>query len=217
MAEDEDAWIYRVMKWGHLACFVLLCLKWSFAICDFYGIAQIIQVIFVPAAYLCPVVFVIFHVKMSEHTWFEEEYTVSNLNWIRIWLMIEIIFFFMWIFASCIFVSYAYIFKVQSTVKDAELLEADDNIWNDRNTCDFLKFLKFEYFLVTYMFAILLMQIILCWTDKFGIQHFGVRDLKHTKIIFIILMVSKVNHILSFTKILIGGGKMGGNFKDIKK
>lgn len=48
------------------------------------------------------------------------------------------------------FASYAYIFKLKSICKSAKVMEMDDNVWNDKDTDDFLRYLKFEYFAVAY-------------------------------------------------------------------
>jgi len=48
------------------------------------------------------------------------------------------------------FTLYAYVFKIKSISKAADVMELDDNVWNDKDTDDFLRYLKFEYFMVTY-------------------------------------------------------------------
>jgi len=32
-------------------------------------------------------------------------------------------------------------------------MEMDDNVWNDRGTDDFLRYLKFEFFVMNYMLS----------------------------------------------------------------
>lgn len=47
----------------------------------------------------------------------------------------------------------AYIGKFKSTVKSEAVLEMDDNVWNDRKTDDFLRYMKFEFFVMTYFLS----------------------------------------------------------------
>jgi len=105
----------------------------------------------------------IYVVKVNMKTWWDKpgtedggDITKHNLNFVRVWLILEIVFYFNWILMSIFFIGYAYIFKIQSSSKDPVILSVDDNVWNDRDTCDFLKYLKFEYFFITYMFTMLL-------------------------------------------------------------
>jgi len=130
------------------------------------------------------------------------------LTWVRVWLLIEIIFFFNWIFFSCIFVSYAYIFKLRSFSKSVEILAVDDDVWNDTGTEDFLKFLKFEYYFLTYLKAVLGTQIIIGFTNMYNVHLFGDRTFKPVGWIFILLILTKANHIIAQTYIIKKGTKV---------
>jgi hypothetical protein len=59
--------------------------------------------------------------------------------------------FFNWITTSVLFVGVAYIRKFKSISKDEAVMNMDDNVWNDKDTDDFLRYLKFEYFLYNYL------------------------------------------------------------------
>jgi len=58
--------------------------------------------------------------------------------------------FFNWITTSVFFVGFAYLRKFKSISKDEDVLKHDDNVWNDKATDDFLRYLKFEYFMYNY-------------------------------------------------------------------
>ena len=38
-------------------------------------------------------------------------------------------------------------------VKCDSIMSMDDNVWNDKNTDDFLRYLKFEFFMLNYMIS----------------------------------------------------------------
>jgi len=86
-------------------------------------------------------------VKLNHHNW------QGEVNYVRAWLLIECTYFFSWIGCACLFVIFAYIAKFQSTCKSGEVMEMDDNVWNDRGTDDFLRYLKFEFFVMNYMLS----------------------------------------------------------------
>ena len=87
-----------------------------------------------------------------------EDWT-SEPNEIRIWLMLESIFFFIWIISGAIFVGFAHVFTFRSTIKDDKCLEDDDDVWNDRRIDDFLRYIKFDYFVSTLYISYLLMEL----------------------------------------------------------
>ena len=59
-----------------------------------------------------------------------------------------------------LFLLFAYVFKFKSVAKDDEIMKMDDNVWNDKNTDDFLRYLKFEYFVLNYMISFLFTDLI---------------------------------------------------------
>lgn len=52
-------------------------------------------------------------------------------------------------------------------------MEKDDNVWNDKSSDDFLRYLKFEYFFFNFFLAKLLCEIQIGFT---GAGYFGDRD-----------------------------------------
>jgi len=75
--------------------------------------------------------------------------------------MIEVRLFFTWLVVSIMFTLYAYVFKIKSISKSDIVMESDDNVWNDKDTDDFLRYLKFEYFMVSYTLLKMCMEILI--------------------------------------------------------
>lgn len=76
--------------------------------------------------YLLTLSYTTYYTKSSIEDW---EYDV---NYVRIWLLIEAMFFYSWLAASILFVTVAYVFSFRSTIMNDAVLQNDDNVWNDR-------------------------------------------------------------------------------------
>ncbi len=96
--------------------------------------AQIIHGIILPFFYLFLILVVIYHVKTYELV-FEKE-----TNIIRNWLQIEVLWFFSYLWGCCVFLSLAYLMKTNSIMKSESDLLLDDDIWNDKDTDDFIRY-----------------------------------------------------------------------------
>jgi hypothetical protein len=83
---------------------------------------------------------------------------VDDVNYVRIWLLIETIYFFAWILSGGVFLSMAQLAKFRSTLKTDSALSNDRNPWNDRKTDDFFRYIKFDYFVFTLYFSCLIMD-----------------------------------------------------------
>ena len=101
-----------------------------------------------PIGYLGPISYVIFNVKFFESQTGDD---YNDMRFIHGWLMLEIQFFFNWIMVSILFIALAYIFKFKPISKDEKVLAANDDIWDDKDRDDYLHYLKYEYFLLTYI------------------------------------------------------------------
>ena len=123
---------------------------------------------------------------------------IYDLNEIRLWLVLEIMFFFNWIVVSAIFVMWAYIVKFKSISKNEALNALDDNVWNDKDRDDFLRYLKFEYFNLCYFLAFIATELIMLRSNWYGLGEYGERDFKSTGIILCVCLFSR---FISFAKI----------------
>lgn len=148
-----------MIKWSHLATFVLQMLYLLLKLKECYNLAQFIQGILVPFSYFLGIFYTIFIVKLHRHTWVDLKDNAPGTMEMRSWLIMEVFLFFTWIWASIFFLLFAYIFKLNSVAKNQSVLESDDNVWNDRGTDDFLRYLKFEYFMFNFCWCKLFMEI----------------------------------------------------------
>jgi len=116
----------------------------------------------IPWFYMGSVLYTIYSVKVNKMNWKaddDHQAGKSDTHDIRAWLMIEVYVFFAWILCSMCFTFYAYVFKIKSISKSTKVMEMDDNVWNDKDTDDFLRYLKFEYFMATYYLLKVAMEV----------------------------------------------------------
>ena len=105
--KDREFFVFNLLKWGHLICFTL------YVISDHYlkknghhNIAEIIDSSIIPWGYVYIIPFNVYITKKHYNEWFDD------VNYIRIWLLIEIIWFFSWIMMSILFAMYSYWLKL---------------------------------------------------------------------------------------------------------
>jgi len=165
------------------------------------------------------VLFAIYGVKTNKGNWLEEEKAAANISgadpavWykspthdIRAWLLIECGVFICWIACSMMFTFYAYIFKIKSICKSEIVMESDDNVWNDKNTDDFLRYLKFEYFMVNYILLKAVTEIYIGFIPRADITIFGPKHESNsyipTGLIFTLLLINSVIVFVNATYML---------------
>ena len=73
--------------------------------------------------------------------------------------MCECLFVMYNLFCSAGFVAYAYLTKLENFLTDVQLIENDDNPWNNKKTEDFLRHLKAEMFTMVYPAAFILIEV----------------------------------------------------------
>ena len=95
------------------------------------------------------ILYAIFSTKLDIDKW------EGDINYIRAWLYIECTYFLSWIICGMIFLFFAYVLKFKSVCKNEKVMQMDDNVWNDKDTDDFLRYLKFEFFVMNYMISFL--------------------------------------------------------------
>ena len=130
----------------------------------------------------------------------------GDLRYVRGWLLMEIYYFFNWIFASAIFIACAYLIKFKPLSKHEDVASNDEDIWNDKDTDDFLHYLKAEYFLLTYYIANIITELMFCFgrfdmLESFGWEDYDNRILRSwfpTKFIFILMMLTNLNFMYSY-------------------
>jgi hypothetical protein len=81
-------------------------------------------------------------------------------------------------------------------MKNEYLLDQDDNIWNDKDSDDFLRYLKYEYFLLAYIGSMFATEIFTGFSNLYNIDLLGERHMRTTGTIFIILMVLRSTNLI---------------------
>lgn len=120
---------------------------------EYHNLSQAIQCYLAPAGYLFPLIYAIYVAKADLENW------SHDVNYVRVWLLIEISYFWCWLGSGICFILYAYIAKFKSIFKNEVLLSNDDNVWNDKDTDDFLRYLKKDYYMFAYMLAFMAMEL----------------------------------------------------------
>jgi hypothetical protein len=121
---------------------------------------------------------------------------VQDINYVRVWMFIESIYFFCWIFSGILFVASAYIWKLEPTDKDEDSIKLDDNVWNDRDADDFLRYVKHDYYVFSKVLSVLFMDIIIGFTDFNRVDTLGPRDMWPVRYIYGMLVVSSSLRLL---------------------
>jgi len=145
--------VFNILKFGHLITFFAQLFFFYLKSIKVYNLSQFIQCYIVPGGYFFPLVYAIYVAKVDLENW------EHDINYIRIWLLIEIVYFWMWLASGIVFLLYAYIAKFKSIFKNEVVLAKDDNVWNDKDSDDFLRYLKQEYYMFAYILSFLAMEI----------------------------------------------------------
>lgn len=124
-------------------------------------------------------------VKLNEHRW------SKDVNYVRVWFYMEASYIFIWIFSSCVFTTLAYIFKLKSSVKSDEDLLTDDNIWNDNDSDDYLRYIKHDFFIMVYLLSSFFNAIVWGFSQSKAVTTIGVRDFETTGICITTLLIMR--------------------------
>lgn len=124
---------------------------------------------------------------------FDNSFELSN---VRVWIYIESIYFFAWILSGILFVATAYIWKLEPTDKDEESIKLDDNVWNDRNADDFLRYVKYDYYIFSKCLSMIIMECFIGFATGTAVDRMGPRDVWSVKYVFFLLLVSRVLRLI---------------------
>ena len=210
---------FVMIQWSHFATFILQMLYLFLKLKEYYNLAQFIQGILVPFSYFMGIFYTIFVVKGHKNTWKESFAVDSGSMEMRSWLILEVFLFFTWIWASIFFLLFAYIFKLESVAKNEAVKGPDDNVWNDRGSDDFLRYLKFEYFMFTFCWCKLFMEISVGYFRvRFDdLEQFGQVKFNPQVLIIIILNVHTISQAGLTTTMLRNAEEASANMKHVGK
>lgn len=95
-----------------------------------------------------------------------------------------------------VFVTSAHVFKFQSSLMTEEEIKMDDDVWNDRNSCDFLRYMKHDFFMFVYLCTHFINNILYGFNDYPLLNAMGERDKSTTVTCLAILAWIRFNQLL---------------------
>lgn len=196
--------LFTVIKWGHLVAFLAIWLGFIIKSKGYYKSSQISQVVNL-IVYLIPMIFSVYIVKCNIEMW------RLDMNPVRVWLFCDIFWFLCWVAGSQLFMLFAYLIKFKPITKNEQVLAIDTNVWNDRNTDDFLHYLKMEYFLITYMLTFIIVEICVSFTDIYEINLMGQRNWYPCKSTYLAIIIFRSFFLAVITYCMAIGKSIGSN------
>jgi hypothetical protein len=184
---------FKLLFWGHLLAFTSQALFFFLKHIEYFSFAQIIQSIFVPICYIYFLPFIVFVVRSNFSLW-----DASNITIIRMWLLIEIMHYFNWLFSIGIFLGSSYAFRFKTISKDLDMLLEDDNVWNDKNTYDFLGVLKSECYYFSYKVSLLITNVQIGFILPYNISLYGEYYNSTSILLFTMIFVEALKDLICF-------------------
>ena len=198
---------FTILKYAHLLAFIFINASLWAKENKYFNLAQAINCILsTPIAMICTFLG-IFLIKNNMMHWASPD--GSKMTEVRAWILIDMYYFFSWIVSGCLFVTIAYIMKLQSQMRNDDLLILDDNPWNDKDTEDFLRHLKMEYLVFCYFVSTAYMDFII-GNDKGGGFNSGPVDFYPSKVIIGIDFTDQLISLFIFIYI----GAIKGKFNE---
>lgn len=150
-----------------------------------YDLAQVMsamQLAFLQFPYL----FNIYFCKSRLEYWFE----AGAWNDVRLILIFEVTVLFTWIICGILFLAFAYIVKFKSITKSEAVQNADDNVWNDKYSDDFMRYIKQEMYNVCHFSTMMVYTFLIGLGHDAGLEIIGPRDIFPTKVLFVLMNVT---------------------------
>ena len=140
--------------------------------------------------FLMPVL--IYEAKKYHDIWLEQK-----LDYKRLWFVIEIDFYFRFLFSIVVFLQLTYWTKASTMSKNTADMLDDDNIWNDKNTEDHLRFVKRETFDLSLQITFLIWVIGFTFFESESLDVYGPREFEAVGIMCILLIAQHATHIVA--------------------
>lgn len=146
---------------------------------------------------LIPVV--IYYAKKYQSRWPEQQ-----INFMRLWFHWEVIFFFAWMGSIVVNLQLTFWTKAGSFSKDEAARLDDDDVWNDKNTEDYLRWLKKETFDLCIQITLLGCAILIGYIPDNRLDFYGSREEFYPGgLIILILILQHVVHIASHINVML--------------
>lgn len=123
----------------------------------------------------------IYTCKLNQEDWSQQE------SEIPVWLYMESLYFFVWIFSGCIYIFFAHQCKFRSSVKDDLCLDSDPDIWNSRRFDDFLRYNKFDYYVLNFYLSYFFMEMLVTFINFESFKRGSDSDTKVYVLLFLLM------------------------------
>lgn len=135
-----------------------------------------------PYTYLLGIFKTILTVKTNLKFW------RTDLNMVRAWLICEITYFFFTLASGMLFMFICALIPNAGTFTKCVEKMRTQGPWTSKDTNDFLRFVKVEYYLFTLQSSLLLTEISVGFSNIYEFKHFGHRDYSSQSIILLALI-----------------------------
>ena len=71
-------------------------------------------------------------------------------------------------------------------------MRQDEDVWNDRNAEDFLRYMKYDYYIVTLNLSMLILEYTVGFSEFNGVEKMGQREFSKVGIIYFLLIFMSV-------------------------
>lgn len=192
--------LFQLLKWGHLVALLGIICQQILKRRGHHFSAQILQSIVTPAGYMFLMPVILYQAKKYQGIWLEQ-----RLDYCRLWFGIEVDFFFRWLISIVVQLQLTFWTKAGSYSKDEKALLDDDNIWNDKNTDDHLRWVKKETFDLSMQITYLIFLFGVGYLKDQHIDLFGPRQFMPAGLIILILLIQHAIHVMANIYMMVHG------------
>lgn len=142
-------------------------------------------------SYMIAINYIIYFVKRCQNM----IYAASEVDVELIWVLFEALHWMTSVFSGMVFLAVGYLARLGPFMRDEAALEGDFNPWNNKDTEDFMRHLKEEYFVMVYQMTMIVMGLIIPFSSSYGwveISNFGPRDFWISGILGILCVVPRL-------------------------
>lgn len=156
-----------------------------------------------PFSYLFGIFQTILTVKHNVFYW------TVDCNLLRAWLLAEVIFFFNSLVSGMLFMAIVAVIPGSGPfTKNEQKSEKDNNPWNDKNTNDFLRHIKLEYYLISLHLSLMLTELLLMLSGIHHVDWFGPQDFDVVGRLLAICVMPHLIKLMGYMLLLCYGNKL---------
>ena len=146
-----------------------------------------------PIMYLGGCFYIVYFVKRCQHIVTDDTTRIPTFG--ELWLIVEVMVFFYQIFGGMVFVMLSYLSKVRPFMRDEFILENDTNPWNNKDTEDFLRHMKLEFYVTTLQITTIMMLLTFWFMPYFfhiNLTAYGNRTFSITGVFMILCLIPRI-------------------------